>query len=305
MAVQRKRRRGTASNNASFTGAEGEIVYLTDSKRIAGHDGVTVGGKLFLNSEDVQNNVGVYATVGGTANAITLTNSVPVKAYTAGLEVMFKPTSNNTGAVTLAVDGLGGGAKALEKVVSGVLTALAADDLRSGSVYSAIYDGTKFQLQGGQGSGVTQGTVTALSGSSVVLTVDFTTYSVYQLQIVDMSINAPSTGNIDVSSDGGSTYATAATRNTKDFGSTTFSTSTTKEFPTTFGSGGAQSVLNCIIAQASTSGVTMLSTQGTSGSGSLVGGAVFSTSAAVNRIRVKGDGAFATGSVILTPIAKR
>lgn len=153
MATQVKRRRGTAAENAAFTGAVGEIIVLTDTKRIAIHDGVQLGGYTAPNAKDVQDNALKYGTVGGTANAITLTHAVPRTAHTAGAEVIFKPTANNTGAVTLAVDSIAG-TKALEKMVSGTSTALSADDLRNGVVARAIYDGTRYQLQGSSGGSV-------------------------------------------------------------------------------------------------------------------------------------------------------
>lgn len=53
MSTQRKIRRGTASENASFVGAEGEVVYLTDMKTIAVHDGSSLGGKVFDFSNSV------------------------------------------------------------------------------------------------------------------------------------------------------------------------------------------------------------------------------------------------------------
>lgn len=154
MSTQVKHRRGTASDNASFTGAVGEFTYITDKKRVSAHDGVTAGGNMLLNANDTRNNVGKYGTVGGTANAITLANSdVPATAYTAGMEIIFKPTADNTTAVTVAVDGISG-TKAIEKMVAGVSTALAANDLRNGVVARAVYDGTRFQLQMSGGSSI-------------------------------------------------------------------------------------------------------------------------------------------------------
>lgn len=55
----------------------------------------------------IQNGVGVYvATVGGTANAITLTPSPAITAYVAGQVFWFKAASANTGATTVAISGL-------------------------------------------------------------------------------------------------------------------------------------------------------------------------------------------------------
>lgn len=153
MATQVKRRRGTAAENAAFTGAVGELIVLTDTKRVAIHDGTQLGGYTVPNAKDVQDNAMKYGAVGGTANAITLTHVVPRTAHTAGAEVIFKPTANNSGAVTLAVDSIAG-TKALEKMVNGTSTALSANDLRNGVVARAIYDGTRYQLQGTGGGSV-------------------------------------------------------------------------------------------------------------------------------------------------------
>lgn len=43
-ATQTQFRRGTAAENAAFTGVEGEVTYGTDSHRLYTHDGVVVGG---------------------------------------------------------------------------------------------------------------------------------------------------------------------------------------------------------------------------------------------------------------------
>lgn len=151
MATQVKRRRGTAAENASFTGAAGEIVALTDTGQLAVHDAASAGGKVIPNAQNIQNNTAKYGTVGGTANAITLAHTPVRTAHTTGAEIIFKPTANNTGAVTVAVDGIAG-TKALEKMVSGTSTALTVDDLRNGVVARAIYDGTRYQLQTGGSS---------------------------------------------------------------------------------------------------------------------------------------------------------
>lgn len=170
MATQVKRRRGTAANNASFTGAAGEIVGITDTNRIAIHDGATAGGKTFLNAQDIQNKAGVYATVGGTANAITLAHTFPRTAHTDGAEITFKATADNSSSVTVAVDAIAG-TKALQKMVAGVATALATGDIKNGVVYTARYDGTRYQLvTGGASVSVTEqvftgsGTYTPTSG---------------------------------------------------------------------------------------------------------------------------------------------
>ena len=44
MATQVQLRRGTATENNSFTGAQGELTFDTTNKRVRIHDGATAGG---------------------------------------------------------------------------------------------------------------------------------------------------------------------------------------------------------------------------------------------------------------------
>lgn len=84
-------------------------------------------------------------TAGGTANAITVSLSPAITAYTAGMVIRFiNGASANTGATTLNVNGVG--AVALNK--GDGTTALAAGDLPAGHIVTVIYDGTRFRLVG-------------------------------------------------------------------------------------------------------------------------------------------------------------
>lgn len=88
----------------------------------------------------IQDGTGVYvSTVGGTADAITLTASPAITAYVAGQRVQFLASGANTTAVTVAINGLA--AKAITK--NGA-TALIAGDIPSGSMVTITYDGTQF-----------------------------------------------------------------------------------------------------------------------------------------------------------------
>jgi hypothetical protein len=78
-------------------------------------------------------------TVGGTADAITLTPTPALSAYSTGIRYAFLSTGTNTTAVTVAISGLA--AKSI-KTQSGA--ALAAGNITSGRVYSLTYDGTNF-----------------------------------------------------------------------------------------------------------------------------------------------------------------
>lgn len=89
----------------------------------------------------VQDGSFVYGTVGGTADAITLTLSPAPAAYAAGQQFTFKATAANTGAATINVNSLG--AKDIKRDVS---VALQAGDIANGGVAIVEYDGTNFQL---------------------------------------------------------------------------------------------------------------------------------------------------------------
>jgi len=53
MSIQVQHRRGTAAENAAFTGSEGEFVYITDTKQIAAHDGITAGGTILPTQAEI------------------------------------------------------------------------------------------------------------------------------------------------------------------------------------------------------------------------------------------------------------
>jgi len=46
MSIAVQIRRGTATQNTSFTGAAGELIYTTDDKKLHVHDGSTAGGTI-------------------------------------------------------------------------------------------------------------------------------------------------------------------------------------------------------------------------------------------------------------------
>ncbi len=92
----------------------------------------------------IQDGTGVYVgTVGGTSDAITLTPTPAIAAYTAGQKFSWIASGANTTNATVAVSGLA--AKALTKNGS---VALSANDILSGALVEARYDGTRFQLIG-------------------------------------------------------------------------------------------------------------------------------------------------------------
>ena len=85
-----------------------------------------------------------YATVGGTADAITLTsNGFLDTQYNAGQRVRFIAGGDNTTAVTLAI-----GAVAADAVVlnDGANTALSGGEIQSGAMIDVQFDGTNWLL---------------------------------------------------------------------------------------------------------------------------------------------------------------
>jgi microcystin-dependent protein len=97
-----------------------------------------------------------YCTVSGTANAINLTNTIPISSYQAGQTFEFQALLANTGSVTVNVDGKG--VKALN--VAG--TALSAGQIVAGAWITIAYDGTDFEMAvGTTPAAVSVGTVMA------------------------------------------------------------------------------------------------------------------------------------------------
>lgn len=97
----------------------------------------TQTGKIVLSAMDGSR----YATDAGGDDTYSVTLDPVPAAYYAGMEVNFKPTTANTGACTLDVNGLG--AKTIKKNVS---SDLATGDILAGQMVKVIYDGTNFQL---------------------------------------------------------------------------------------------------------------------------------------------------------------
>ncbi len=88
-----------------------------------------------------------YGTATGT-NTKAITLSPAPSSYYEGLCFAFKNSTQNTGAVTINVNGLG--AKAIKKPNGNDLV---SGNLKAGSVYTVRYNGTNFILQGSDSSG--------------------------------------------------------------------------------------------------------------------------------------------------------
>jgi hypothetical protein len=101
------------------------------------------GGTLDANTV----NTPQYATGGGTANAQTVTLSPTITSLSNGMHVRWKPSVNNTGAMTLTVNGT---TVSVTKCGTATLT---SGDVVAGTVADATYDGTELQLAEPQATG--------------------------------------------------------------------------------------------------------------------------------------------------------
>ena len=73
-------RRGTASQNDAFTGAEGEITYDTEGKNLRLHDGDTPGGTTLAAGAQTDGGPNTIQTTDGSGNltdsGVTITDAV-------------------------------------------------------------------------------------------------------------------------------------------------------------------------------------------------------------------------------------
>jgi hypothetical protein len=134
----------TASSAASPFAANDEV--LIEFSRAGDAGGGATGTQ-------IQNEAFTYASDSGTANAYAVTLSPIVTSYLAGLYVAFKAGNANTGASTLAVNGLSG--QNIKKWSGGSLSALTSGDISANQVIVVIYDGTQFVTFGGGGGNST------------------------------------------------------------------------------------------------------------------------------------------------------
>lgn len=109
----------------------------TKASNVTFADGTTVESHQADDTSHVR-----YGSASGT-NAKTITLNPAPTALVEGFAVSFKNATQNTGAVTLNVNGLG--AKSVLKPNG---TALASGNLKANSIYTVRYSGTAFILQG-------------------------------------------------------------------------------------------------------------------------------------------------------------
>ena len=109
-----------------------------------------------------------YCADTGTANVYACSLLETISAYGVGTRYTFKALNANTGASTLNLNSLG--VKSIVKVVGGITTPLAANDIRAGQIVDVIYDGTNMQMLSQLG----MSTITIASGTIALATAAIT-----------------------------------------------------------------------------------------------------------------------------------
>ncbi|WP_340013386.1 phage tail protein [Paenibacillus sp. FSL K6-1318] len=94
-------------------------------------------------AQGIINNRNGYGTTTNSGNAYLVTLTPAPTAYVDGLRITIKINVANTGAVTINVNGLGA-----KSVLKSNGSAIASNAFRVNSVYSLVYNGTNFILQG-------------------------------------------------------------------------------------------------------------------------------------------------------------
>lgn len=103
----------------------------------------------------IQEGVPNFVVAGGTGNAITGTFTPTITTLADGTVVRFLASADNTGAATFNPDATG--AVAIKKMVAGAIADVASGDIKSGLLYTMVYDdtNTRFVLQSGSSQAAT------------------------------------------------------------------------------------------------------------------------------------------------------
>ena len=111
--------------------------------------------KVNSNFSELYPKIPFYGIDSGLANAYVVTTTVQgALTLTAGVRVHFLPLFNNTGPSTVNVNGLGS-----RTITNADVSALTANQLRTGQLVTICFDGTQWQLVGASASGVMSATI--------------------------------------------------------------------------------------------------------------------------------------------------
>lgn len=150
----------------------------------------------------------LLGTIAGTANAVTANASPAIAAYAAGQRWQITPTSTNTAALVIAINGLAN--RAVKKRISGGLADLVAGDWVSANTYQLVDDGTQLVLEGASAAGLVliQRQVVAAAAQCDFTGIDGT-YDEYVVKISQLVTTDQL--QLRMSTDGGATYKAGAT----------------------------------------------------------------------------------------------
>jgi len=149
--------------------------------------GAAIGASDAVRLSQLQGNTLSYITVTGT-NALLGSLSPTIVAYVTGAMYSFIVQNDNTGAVTINIDGLG-----VKSVLRNATEPTQAGDLIAGNIVVVLYDGTYFQLISvGFGGGAT-----GAGGDKIFIENGQTVTTSYSIPVLS---NAMSTGPITIDS---------------------------------------------------------------------------------------------------------
>ena len=123
---------GSNAATGNLNAGSNKITALADGT--AATDAATV--------QQVQSGQNTYAVDTGVADAYVIAPSPAITAYAAGQTFRFRPGNSNTGASTIAINGL-----AAQDIVTNSTADLRAGDIALNGIYTIVYDGTRFRLQ--------------------------------------------------------------------------------------------------------------------------------------------------------------
>jgi hypothetical protein len=158
---------------SSVFGQTGAVANLSGAVTTSGSS-VTTAGKI-----DVTN-ANAFCSDAGSTDAYACNLSPAITAYATGTHYRFKANTVNTGAASINFNSIG--ARTIKKVVGGITTDLADNDIRAGQWVDLVDDGTNMQMQStlgnaasGSGTVTTTGTMTSTAivtsaGTTVIQT---------------------------------------------------------------------------------------------------------------------------------------
>lgn len=197
-ATQTQIRRGTNAQCNAMTPASSEVIHDTSNNRTRNGDGSRQGGWVCPNFSDIQKQAFTYAVAGGTGNAVTLAYGIATIGDVDGLELSFKATATNTGAMTIAVDGRA--AAAFKKISGGSVVDMESGDCVNGNYYKFVRLGSIYICVSGiaeatPAAGWELLTVANASGASVDFTslID-TSYKNYIFMLNNVMPSNPGSG---------------------------------------------------------------------------------------------------------------